>query len=76
MHETVGQSWKDFEEWIDFLETERSRLKALCGLYVSEVLYRGHADSNWTLESTLERQYPKRTEVLDYYQCVCGEESN
>jgi hypothetical protein len=68
MHETTGASWAAFEPWLTFLEDERSRLKAAGGLYVSESLFRGQADAKWRLESTLERHYPHRTHVLDYYR--------
>ena len=71
MHQTAGSYWQEFEVWLTFIEAERARLKAAGGLHVSEPLYRGHADSSWNLESTLERYFPQRTQVNDYYQRVC-----
>jgi len=67
MHETHGSSWGEFEAWLGFIEAERARLGRPTGLHVSAPLYRGHADARWKLETTLERQYPTCTGVVDYY---------
>ena len=51
----VLENWEDFEEKI---KEEYSKLEELQGetpLYISDLLFRGHAKRSWKLETTLER---------------------
>lgn len=53
-------SWQEFEE----------RLKELKQLGDAELLFRGHGDSRWRLETTLERRGRPEMPVETYYRLV------
>jgi hypothetical protein len=65
----------DLKSWQDFLG-ELERLQADIATrrdtapYVSPLLFRGHANAVWRLETTLERVEPQRRKLTDYYQVV------
>lgn len=70
MHTTHATAWTDLVLWLEMLETERARRKSAAGLYVSDLLFRGQADANWPLSTTLERAYPQKLGVLQYYRAA------
>jgi hypothetical protein len=70
MHSTHVNEWNGFSAWLQMLETERARLRSAAGLYVSDLLFRGQADAAWSLSTTLERAYPKRLGVNQYYRAA------
>ena len=71
MHESVGETWDDFEAWVAKRRaffTER-KAKAITG-YVSQPLFRGHGSSTWKLETTLERFPGASVRVADYFEKI------
>ena len=66
MKEERAPTWVDFEKIIG--QVENLRQKAQRGQYVSDLLYRGQADSRWRLETTLERTVPKPLSLEEYYR--------
>jgi hypothetical protein len=67
---TAATSWGEFESWVQSLQAERTRRREAREVYVSELIFRGQADASWPLQTTLERTYPDRCGVLDYYTCA------
>jgi len=68
-------SWEEFEERIERLSHWRAERKRgvpgrKAGTYVSEYLFRGQADSDWSLETTLERYTGRMLSLTEYYQLV------
>lgn len=65
-------SWEHFDEEIarlyEGVEKAKSRTKAKSS--VSEPLFRGQADSRWSLRTTLERFTAKPQSVVGYHQVV------
>jgi len=70
MEEKNLDNWQQFEEAIASLEDERTQKKASTSLHISKHLYRGHADSNWKLETTLDRYRDEETYLKDYYRSI------
>jgi hypothetical protein len=66
MKEENAPSWGDFEEILR--QTADLRQKAREREYVSELLYRGQADSRWRLETTLERSVRRIVSLDEYYR--------
>jgi len=54
MEEKELNSWSEFEGAIAELELQRARLVEKNNSYVSRLLFRGQANSEWQLKSTLE----------------------
>jgi hypothetical protein len=63
------ETWKDFEKELLVLQTLRGGHQAK-GSYTSPLLFRGHADADWPLQTTLERSKPGRTVLVDYYKVI------
>jgi FRG domain len=70
MHITHATAWHDFSTWLEMLQSERVRFNSVGGHYVSELLFRGQADSKWSLTTTLERTYPEKLGVIEYYRAA------
>ncbi|HZS67770.1 MAG TPA: hypothetical protein VFA72_11690, partial [Burkholderiales bacterium] len=71
MREIDLQSWAEFEEQLRRLEAEREgRRDAQPGITISPYLYRGHADSRWKLDTTLERAVSKPVSLRRYYRLI------
>ena len=66
MKEETAPSWQDFERIIGQIEDLRQKARERHD--VSELLYRGQADSRWRLETTLERAVSKPVSLKEYYQ--------
>lgn len=70
MKETTAPSWGDFVNIIrevEGREVEGLGEKAQEDHYVSELFYRGQADSHWHLETTLERSVRYVVSLNEYY---------
>ena len=65
MKEEIAKSWHDFENILGRIEGLRQKEPE--HRYVSELLYRGQADSRWYLETTLERTVAKPVPLDEYY---------
>lgn len=63
MKEKIASSWQDFEKILESIE--HLQQKARERQYVSELFYRGQADSRWRLETTLERTVSKPVGLAD-----------
>lgn len=64
-------TWEDFEAHIQALAIRRAESRRGIATYVSEQLFRGHASSDWALETTLERFTGQLTSLLSYYRTIC-----
>jgi FRG domain len=76
MQEETLNTWEEFEKKLCEPETLHCRLKKLNKenqsvgpIEISELLYRGQADSKWKLETTLERLRPDMS-LHDYYNLI------
>ena len=62
-------SWDEFEAAVRRLRANRAEvLEADPYAYVTPLLFRGHANAIWKLETTLERQFPQVDNWLDYFR--------
>jgi hypothetical protein len=59
-------TWEDFEANLHALEARLEGIRRTSGLPVSKLLFRGHADATWRLETTLER-YAPRVKAAEWY---------
>ena len=67
MKEIHVSSWEECQNKFKELEEYRSGLKRDNITYISRILYRGQANSQWRLESTLERAVKDERSYLDLY---------
>ena len=70
MTEETAASWEDFETILRKREDQRQKVQKRQkeGQYVSELFYRGQADSRWHLETTLERSVRYVVSLNQYYE--------
>ena len=70
MKEEDARSWGDFEEIIGHIKDLRQKEQTSQheGQYVSELFYRGQANSRWNLETTLDRSASYVVSLDEYYQ--------
>ena len=61
-----GLRTEAFETWEEFLD----RLKSLKAFEDAQLLYRGQADGDWRLQTTLERRGRPEMLLEDYYRMV------
>ena len=69
MKEENATSWEEFETILHRIEGVRQRAYENL-VSVSDLLYRGQADSRWRLETTLERSVSKPVSLYDYYRLI------
>jgi hypothetical protein len=55
--------WQEFEIWLQELRNRN---------YRRGLIFRGHADSKWRLETTLERSGYATMPIADYYELIVG----
>lgn len=65
------KNWEDFERHIEKLLRDRVERKSRTGKYISEYLFRGQSDSQWSLTTTLERNVKPEMTLEEYYRIVC-----
>ena len=70
MKEENAASWEEFETILHRIEGFRQRAHEQSGVGVSDLLYRGQADSRWRLETTLERSVSKPVSLNEYYGLI------
>lgn len=63
------KSWEEFEEGLVRINEETISLRKKTGRHVDYPLFRGHSNSEWSLESTLDR-IKKGMELSDYYEII------
>jgi len=69
--ETIeAASWEEFEKELEFLITQNTQKKAESVHHISEFLFRGQANSEWGLETTLERYSGGPFFVKKYYKSI------
>jgi hypothetical protein len=61
--ESCEGNWQEFETWLHELRSRN---------YQRGLLFRGQADSEWHLETTLERNGHPNMPIADYYELVVG----
>lgn len=60
------QNFSEFESWVEELKSRQLKEQETSNRHYSNLLFRGHADENWRLQTTLER-YSSDTKSLDKY---------
>jgi hypothetical protein len=60
----IEGGWQEFELWVAGLRAEHENLQA------SPLLFRGQGDSEWSLETTLERNGEKDMSFSDFYRLI------
>jgi len=70
VEETTVNSWEEFEEQLSVLYSQKLGVDDLTGLPVSDFLFRGQANSDWSLETTLDRFIPGRVSLRGYYRVI------
>ena len=69
MQELMVNCWEEFEEQLDRLDIARNESASGRPRSSSnEYLFRGHSDSTWLLETTLDRFFSKPLSLFDYYR--------
>lgn len=74
IHTTDVQTWSEFADWLDFLKCERQKWKTPTSLYISDFLFRGQPNADWTLQTTLDR-YGGPLDAKNYYEKAYGAKS-
>src|SRR5215208_2072422 len=62
MEDVQVNGWEEFEERLREFRNRSNRPKYL--------LYRGHSDSSWSLQTTLERRLGGAPSIMNYYKTV------
>jgi hypothetical protein len=64
-------SWADFVEAVRNLQEQTPALRALhAGIRIPDLLFRGHHEASWTLDTTLERSKPSSLSLAHYYTSI------
>jgi hypothetical protein len=69
MQERTLATWEQFTEEVERLYRDHAS-KQTPGAYISNLLFRGHGDSTWRLETTLERVMSDQLSLVDYYRII------
>jgi hypothetical protein len=72
MEEKNLKSWEEYETEIRKLMEVREERKQEVQTYLSPMLFRGQANKDWRLETTLERYALKTLRAKDYYSVIHG----
>lgn len=60
------QNFSEFEAWVEQIKSEQSTSKKQSPWMYSDLLFRGHADEQWPLLTTLERECPDINSIEEY----------
>lgn len=66
-------TWEAFQKIVDDMYSAHQLARATSQFSrsnVSTLLFRGHGDASWKLETTLEREAPQWGRVVDYHEAV------
>jgi len=64
---TTIETWESLEGHLTAAYRNAKEIRDKTNLYVSPVLFRGHADASWKLETTLERHLKRHVSVEQYF---------
>jgi hypothetical protein len=69
------KSWSEFGEKINWLKTYKKECEVSWDKNLEEPLFRGHGNSDWPLQTTLERSFPldrsdSTLSLLSYYRKI------
>jgi hypothetical protein len=70
MEEHNLDSWEQLEGKLSELEQRLNKAKSESALGISNFLYIGQANSQWELETTLDRFFKKRVSLREYYRLI------
>jgi hypothetical protein len=68
MEEITLKNWAEYERWVEDIQSTRARLresKENVG-HISGLMFRGHSNHKWKLETSLERYFPGDMSVPTY----------
>ena len=63
-------SWGSFKNQINDLFADSAKRRIDTNRYVSTPIFRGHADSRWKLETTLEREFSEEMKLEYFYSTL------
>jgi hypothetical protein len=64
-------AWEDFTSHVKDLRDQEPALTSLArGAEIPCLLFRGHRESSWKLETTLERYQPRSLTLYDYFRSI------
>lgn len=63
-------TWEELAERVNELRAERAKLMAVHGGHASGLLFRGHRNAAWKLETTLDRATPHIKTFAQYFRLV------
>lgn len=69
MQERTLDTWEQFADELKRLYKDHAH-RRVPGAHISSLLFRGHGDAAWKLETTLERATPGQVTFIDYYRIV------
>ncbi len=72
MIENTLNNWKEFKQEVRSLEQARDNKRKKVPTHISNYLFRGHADSGWKLQTTLERYTGVEISLKEYYKSIFG----
>lgn len=70
MNKVCIDSWEQFDGELSKLNAYREEMEKNSSGYVSDFLFRGQSNSEWKIETTLERLLGKRVPLLRYYEYI------
>lgn len=70
MQERTLETWEQFTYELERLYREHAD-RCVPGAFISSLLFRGHGDSEWKLETTLERARAGQLSLIEYYRIIC-----
>jgi hypothetical protein len=76
MREIKLKNWEELEDNIQRIYSENKKLQIASKRYYSEILFRGQANFEWQLQTTLERYTPERYSVGAYNSLIASIKNN
>lgn len=69
MQELILSTWEQFTGHMERLYCDHAS-RCVPGASISSLLFRGHGDSKWKLETTLERAISEQLSLVEYYRII------
>ena len=70
MTEVRLSRWQDFENEVSSALERVKKRRSEAGAYVSDLLFRGHENSDWKLDTTLERYGAQNYTMRNYHSIM------